>query len=89
MPAQPRQRIAHRGLGHAEAHTGAGDVFFFKQRLQDDKKVQVDAAERHSVTPVNVKSNWLWNCYGLNVNKFPFVPFGGEGGSGWRGWHRP
>ncbi|HEX7160694.1 MAG TPA: hypothetical protein VF223_05590 [Trebonia sp.] len=61
MPAQPGQGIAHRGLGHAKAHAGAGDVSLFKQRLQDDEEVQVDAAERHSVTPVNLKSNQLCN----------------------------
>jgi hypothetical protein len=56
MPAQPGQGVAHRGLGHAKSHARAGDVSLFKQRLQDDEKVQVNAAKRHSVTPVNVKS---------------------------------
>jgi len=61
MPAQPGQGVAYRRLGHAEAHACARDVSLFKQRLQDDEEVQVDAAERHSVTPVNLKSNQLWN----------------------------
>ncbi|HXT93159.1 MAG TPA: hypothetical protein VN714_28340 [Trebonia sp.] len=59
MPAQPGQGVAHRRLGHAKAHACAGDVSLFEQRLQDDEEVQVDAAERHSVTPVNLKSNRL------------------------------
>jgi hypothetical protein len=28
-----------------------GDVALFEQRLQDDQQVQVEATERHSVTP--------------------------------------
>jgi hypothetical protein len=39
MPAQPRERIAHRGLRHAKAHAGPGDVALLEQRLQDDQKV--------------------------------------------------
>lgn len=55
MAAQPGQGIAHRGLRHAKAHARAGDVALFEQRLQDDQKVQVNATERHSVTPVDIR----------------------------------
>lgn len=44
-PAQAGERVAHRGLAHADALGGAGDAALGQQRIERDQKVEVEPAQ--------------------------------------------